>query len=88
MKDSPYPMILPVVRDQSCSEGTSRVHGASSVRNNTEMAESDCQTDCQGSNEARVRFVLIGDTEHDQHEDEAEEKFKSKSLELTDVGIQ
>lgn len=78
-------MVLPNAGDDSRSEGASRIHAGAGVRDDAEVAESDCESDGEWSDEARVGFVLIGDAEHDQHEDKAEEEFESESLQLADV---
>lgn len=78
-------MIFPISRDDSCSESTGGVHAWSGVRNNAKMTQCDSQSNGQWGDEAGIWFVLIGDAENDQNQNESEEELKAKSLKNTNM---
>lgn len=81
-------MAFPVSGDKSGSECAGWVHAGSGVWDCSEMSQSDCQSDSQGSNEARVGLIFISYAEYDEYEYEAEEEFKAETLELVNEGVQ
>lgn len=81
-------MIIPVSSNQSCSESTSWIHAWSGVADDSEMSQSNSESNSQWSHEAWIRLVFISDAKDDQHKNESEEEFKSNSLECTDAFAQ
>lgn len=75
-----YPVIRPIVGNDSRSEGTCGVHAGAGEVNSSQVAYRNSQTDCQARGRLSFGPVGVADSANGQYQDEAQEELDAEGL--------